>query len=59
MARYYKENGENDKAKRYMSELQAIARSRHMELITEPEKKFATPEATWEFYRKALLRRRY
>jgi tetratricopeptide (TPR) repeat protein len=55
VARYYKENGEKEKAKRYMAELTAIARSRNMELITEPDKRFATPEATWEVYRKALI----
>ena len=54
LVRYYTKKGEQEKAKRYMTELTNIARSRNMELVTEPDKQFATPEATWGVYCKAL-----
>lgn len=54
LVRYYKQNEDEVKANQYMQELTDIARSRHMELITEPDKRFLTPENTWETFKEAF-----
>lgn len=55
--KYYKENGMVEKEKALFKELQNIAKKRKVELILipNPDKRFISPEKTWETYKKALL----
>lgn len=53
--RFYKENGQDEKAKKLQKDLYKIAKKRGVELITAPDKRFFSPEETWNVYRKALI----
>lgn len=53
--RFYKENGQDEKAKKLQKDLYKIAEKRGIKLITAPEKRFSSPEETWNVYRKALI----
>lgn len=55
--KYYKENGMVEKEKVLLKELQNIAKKRKIELvlIPNPDKRFISPEKTWETYKKSLL----
>ncbi|MBI3755075.1 MAG: hypothetical protein HY265_02800 [Deltaproteobacteria bacterium] len=53
--KFYKENMQDEKAKQLLTEIKNIAQKRKMEIITEPDKRFATPEATWKTYKNALM----
>jgi len=55
LARYYQSNGDEEKAKAYGAELKKIALKKKIELRIESEKKFATPESTWESLRQAMV----
>lgn len=52
--RFYQESGQEEKAKQILDEMKKIAKRRKMEIITEPDKRFSSPERTWETYKKAL-----
>lgn len=53
--RNYKDNGFVEKEKRMLEKLQDIAKRRKIDLITGPDKRFASPEKTYEIYKKALI----
>lgn len=55
--KYYRENGMVEKEKALFKELQNIAKKRKIEIILfpNPDKRFVSPEKTWETYKKALL----
>jgi len=53
--KFYQESGQKKKADMILAELESIARKRGMELIVNPEKRFSSPEKTWEAYRQALM----
>lgn len=53
--RFYKKNGQDEKAKKLQKDLYKIAEKRGIELITAPDKRFFSPEETWNVYRKALI----
>jgi hypothetical protein len=53
--KFYKESGQNKKAEKLAKELEKIGRKREIELILEPDKRFSSPEKTWETYRNALI----
>lgn len=53
--KFYKESGQKKKAKRLLADLDNIARKREMEFIVNPDKRFFSPEKTWETYRQALM----
>lgn len=53
--KFYKENNQPEKAKQLLTEIKNIAQKRKMEIITEPDKRFASPEATWKTYKNALM----
>ena len=52
--KFYKENGMPEKGKGLLKEIQNIAEKRGMVIITGPDKRFSSPEKTWEVYRNAL-----
>jgi tetratricopeptide (TPR) repeat protein len=51
--KFYKENEQLKKADRMARELESIAKKRGMEIIISPDKRFSSPEKTWETYRNA------
>lgn len=53
--KFYKENNQPERAKQLLTEIKNIAQKRKMEILTEPDKRFATPEATWKTYKNALI----
>lgn len=53
--KFYKESGQPKKAEKLVKELEKIASKRGMELIIGPDKRFCSPEKTWETYKKALI----
>jgi hypothetical protein len=53
--KYYKESGQTKKAEKMAKELEKIGKKRGIELIIEPDKRFSSPEKTWETYRNALI----
>ena len=53
--KYYKESGQDKKAEKLSKDLEKIGRARGIELIIEPDKRFSSPEKTWETYRSALI----
>lgn len=53
--RFYKETGQDGKARQLLAEMKGITEERKMELITEPDKRFSSPEKTWETYKKAMI----
>jgi tetratricopeptide (TPR) repeat protein len=52
--KFYKENEQIRKAERMARELEGIAKKRGMEIIIGPDKRFSSPEKTWETYRNAM-----
>ncbi|MBI4825657.1 MAG: hypothetical protein HY807_04470 [Nitrospirae bacterium] len=52
--KFYKESGQDAKAVKLLSELKKIAQKRGIEIITEPDKRFSSPEKTWAIYKKAF-----
>ncbi len=52
--KFYKENEQIRKAERMARELESIAKKRGMEIIIGPDKRFSSPEKTWETYRNAM-----
>lgn len=55
--KYYKKNEMVEKEKALFKELQNIAKKRKIELMLtpNPDKRFVSPEKTWETYKKSLL----
>jgi hypothetical protein len=53
--KFYRESGRKKKAGMLLAELNNIARKRGMELIVNPDRRFSSPEKTWETYKKALM----
>jgi len=53
--KFYQESGQHQKADNLLAELDNIARKRGMELIVSADKRFSSPEKTWETYRRALM----
>jgi hypothetical protein len=53
--KFHKESGQPKKAEKLLKELEKIANKRGMELIIGPDKRFSSPEKTWETYRNALI----
>jgi hypothetical protein len=53
--KFYRESDQKQKADTLLAELENIARKRGMELIVNPDKRFSSPEKTWETYRAALM----
>jgi hypothetical protein len=51
---FYKESGQTQKAEKLKKDLEKIGRKRGMELIIGPDKRFSSPEKTWETYVNAL-----
>ncbi len=52
--KFYKENGETKRAERFEKELKRIADKRGMKIIIGPDRRFSSPEKTWETYRSAI-----
>ncbi|MBI5096093.1 MAG: hypothetical protein HZB32_00280 [Nitrospirae bacterium] len=52
--RFYWESGQEEKARQILGEMKKIAEKRKMEIITEPDERFSSPERTWETYKGAL-----
>ena len=52
--KFYKENEQTKKARRMARELESIAKKRGMEIIIGPDKRFSSPEKTWETYQNAM-----
>jgi len=52
--RFYWESGQEEKARQILGEMKKIAVKRKMEIITEPDERFSSPERTWETYKRAL-----
>jgi hypothetical protein len=52
--KFYKENEQFKKAERMANEIENIAKKRWMEIIIGPDKRFSSPEKTWEIYRNAM-----
>ncbi len=53
--KFYKENEQAEKAEQLTKELEKIAKKRGVEIIIGPDKRFSSPEKTWEIYRNALI----
>jgi hypothetical protein len=53
--KFFKENGQTNKAERLAKEFDKIAAKKGMELIIGPDKRFSSPEKTWETFRNALI----
>jgi hypothetical protein len=53
--KFYQESAQKQKADKLLAELESIAQKRKMELIVGPDKRFSSPEKTWETYKKALI----
>jgi len=53
--KFYKEGGQAREAEKLAKELETIASKRGMELIIRADKRFSSPEKTWETYKKALI----
>jgi ELWxxDGT repeat protein len=51
---YYRENGQPKKSRRLLKEIKTVAKKRGIEILTEADTRFATPEKTWARYRRAL-----
>ena len=52
---YYKNSGQEQKAASLLRDLKKITGKRKMALIVGSDKRFSSPEATWELYKKALI----
>jgi len=53
--KYYRESGQNKKAEKLAKEVDKIARKRGIEVIIGPDKRFSSPEKTWDTFRNALI----
>lgn len=53
--KFYKESGQIKKAEKLVKELEKIGSKRGIELVVGQDKRFSSPEKTWQTYRKALL----
>jgi len=53
--KFYRESDQKKKADILLAELDNIARKRGMKLIVNPDKRFSSPERTWETYKRALM----
>jgi hypothetical protein len=53
--KYYRESQQTDKAENLRRELEKIGSKRGIELIVAPDKRFSSPEQTWETFRRALI----
>jgi len=51
----YKNSGQEQKAAQLLQDMEKITGKRKMALIVESDKRFSSPEATWELYKKALI----
>jgi hypothetical protein len=52
--KFYKENKQHEKTEKLLRELEKISKKRGIEIIIEPDKRFSSPEKTWETYKKAF-----
>jgi hypothetical protein len=52
--KFYRESGQKQKAEKLAKDLEKIGRKRGMELIIGPDKRFSSPEKTWETYMNTL-----
>lgn len=53
--KFYKKGGQTQKAAQLVKDLQKIVDKRGIELIIQPDKRFSSPEKTWETYKNALI----
>jgi hypothetical protein len=53
--KFYRESGQTRNAERLAKDLEKIGSKRGMELIIGPDKRFSSPEKTWETYKNALI----
>ena len=53
--KFYKESDQGRKAAQLAKELADIARKRMMKLIVDPDKRFSSPETTWQTFKQALI----
>ncbi len=53
--KFYKENEQAEKGEQLVKELEKIAKKRGIEIIIGPDKRFSSPEKTWNVYRNALI----
>jgi tetratricopeptide (TPR) repeat protein len=53
--KFYKESEQTGKAETLLKDLEEIGKKRGIELIVGPDKRFSSPEKTWETYRNALI----
>jgi tetratricopeptide (TPR) repeat protein len=53
---YYRENGQPKKSKRLLREMKTVANKRGIEILTEADTRFATPEKTWALHKEALAK---
>jgi hypothetical protein len=53
--KFYKENGQAKKSETLLKDLEKISKKRGIELIVRADKRFSSPEKTWETYRNALI----
>jgi hypothetical protein len=53
--KYYRESGKAGRAEALLRDLEKTGKKRGIELIVGPDKRFSSPEKTWETYRNALI----
>jgi hypothetical protein len=53
--KFYRESGQTKKAEKLAKDLETIGRKRGAELIIGPDKRFSSPEKTWETLRNGLI----
>ncbi len=53
--KFYKESEQYEKAEKLLKEIETVGRKRGIELITGSDKRFSSPEKTWETYKNALI----
>ncbi len=54
LSQNFLKNGDAEKAQSHLDALKKTAKKRNIELVIEPDKKFASPESTWEALRQAM-----
>jgi hypothetical protein len=52
---FYKENGRTKKGEPLLRDLQTVGKKRGIGFILGPDKRFSSPERTWDTYRNALI----
>jgi hypothetical protein len=52
--KYYEKNGQQEKARQLKSMLEKIGQQQRMEIITDADVQFSSPQKTWEIYKNAL-----